>query len=80
MASPKSIPTQVSSTAGLHEIDISASTVKQKYFYITALLVADTLSIDGVAIGSPGPLSLSSPLKCRTFTTGANYQVAYFIQ
>ena len=82
MASPKSIPSQLSGPAGefVIEQEDPTSINKQEHFYITALLQSSALSIDGISIGSPGPVTLSSPIKCRTFTTGADAQVAYFIQ
>lgn len=46
--------------------------------YITALLVAGDLVIDGVSVTAVGPLNLSSPIACDTFTTTLPEQVAYY--
>jgi hypothetical protein len=72
MATPKSIPCKFNTAAS----QVSASSGKK--IYITGLLKSGGLTIDGVSIGTVGPVNLSSPICCDTFTPTAAGQVAYF--
>jgi hypothetical protein len=73
MASPKSIPSKVSTTATGHK-----SSKPRGKLYITAFLLAGDIVIDGVTVTAVGPLSLSSPIICDTFHTAVAEQVAYY--
>jgi hypothetical protein len=74
MASPKTIPSKISGAAIKHEPSDATSKL-----FITALLKAGVLTIDGVGtISSLGPVNLSSPIICSSFTTTAAAQVTYY--
>ena len=53
---------------------------RASYLYITALLSANTVTIDGLVCSAVGPLGFSSPIQCTTFTPSAAGQVAYYEQ
>ena len=74
MASPKSIPSKVST--GVSQITAGAG----NQLYITALLLSANLSIDGQTVNGLGPVSISSPIACSSFTPAADGQVAYYEQ
>ena len=46
--------------------------------YITAILIAGDVEIDGVTATGAGPIALPSPIICNSFTPAAGGQVAYF--
>jgi len=75
MASPKTIPSKISS--GTSAISPSSGSKK---LYITALLKSGTVIIDGVTASSVGPCAFPSPVICDTFTPDSTGQVAYFEQ
>ena len=50
------------------------------YLYITALLQAADVEIDGLTCSSVGPVGFSSPIQCTTFTPVNAGQVAYYEQ
>ena len=79
MATPKSIPSQLSA-AGAHAAPSANKFEKRQLLYITAILEQRSLTVDGIAIGSPGPLSLSSPIACTSFITDSAGQLAYYIK
>lgn len=53
---------------------------RPSYLYITALLSANTITIDGIECTTVGPVGFSSPIQCTTFTPSAIGQVAYYEQ
>lgn len=79
MALPQSIPSLLSPDGTAITAPVAENNQRQKFIYITAILISDTLEIDGVSLTSPGPVSLSSPIKCRSFTPNSAGQVAYYI-
>ena len=87
MATSHTIPSKLSGTGGETITATAASTTswqsgglprKSQKLYITALLTDSDLDIDGVTVTSPGPVTLSSPIICTTFTTTDTGQVAYY--
>ena len=63
------------------EIDADNSEVKpsaDNRLYITSILKAEALSVDGTSIGSPGPMELYSPIICDSFTPNSAGHIAYF--
>ena len=50
----------------------------KKKLYITAILIAGDVIVDGVTSSAAGPVALPSPLICDTFTAAAAGQVAYY--
>jgi len=74
MATPKSIPSTLNATATITQSQHG------RYLYIVAMLKAATLDVDGGGAATIGPISLSSPIICKTFTAGAANTVAYYEQ
>lgn len=74
MATPKSIPSTLNATAAV------THSQQGKYLYIVAMLKAESLNVDGGGAATIGPISLSSPIICKTFTAGAANVVAYYEQ
>ena len=74
MSSPKSIPSQVS--VGTDKITAAAG----NKLYITAILASDDLDIDGLAVNGLGPVNITSPIACTSFTPNTAGQVAYYEQ
>ena len=74
MATPKSIPSTLNASTTITHSE------RGKYLYIVAMLKAQTLVVDGGASATIGPISLSSPIICTTFTAGAANVVAYYEQ
>lgn len=72
MATPKSIPCKLNSAAS------KVSAASGEKIYITGLLKSGALTVDGVSVGTVGPVNLSSPICCDSFTPTAVGQVAYF--
>jgi len=72
MAEPNSFPSEIN--ADNSEVTPSAD----NRLYITSILKAESLSIDGTSIGSPGPLELYSPIICDSFTPNSAGHIAYF--
>tara|TARA_B100000085_G_C18401479_1_gene454781 strand:- start:38 stop:286 length:249 start_codon:yes stop_codon:yes gene_type:complete len=65
------------------EINADNSEVKpnaDNRLYITSILKAEDLSIDGTDFGGLGPLELFSPIICDTFVPNSAGHVAYFQQ
>tara|TARA_B100001939_G_scaffold221119_1_gene190292 strand:+ start:212 stop:460 length:249 start_codon:yes stop_codon:yes gene_type:complete len=65
------------------EINADNSEVKpsaDNRLYITSVLKAEPLSIDGSAVGSLGPLELYSPIICDSFVPNSAGHIAYFQQ
>lgn len=74
MADSHTIPSKFNSSAG----QLNAPTGAK--IYITAILISSSLTIDGVNIGNPGPVSFSSPILCSSVNTSLIGQIAYFVQ
>ena len=74
MATPKSIPSTLNATATITHSEAG------KYLYIVALLKSVSLDVDGGGAATVGPIALSSPIICTTFTAGAANTVAYYEQ
>jgi len=53
---------------------------RASYLYITALLSANDITIDGLDCTNIGPIGFSSPIQCTSFTPVAVGQVAYYEQ
>tara|TARA_B100000214_G_C23427813_1_gene383373 strand:+ start:133 stop:417 length:285 start_codon:yes stop_codon:yes gene_type:complete len=94
MSLPQSIPSKISGTAGVITTPdaVPPSTAHDKnagkpqtFIYITAIIsevnaAGANLTIDGVTLSTPSSVSLSSPIKCRSVTTTADGQIAYYIK
>ena len=74
MATPKSIPSKIST--GTAQI----TPVAGNQLYITAILLSADLNIDGQPANGLGPVNLSSPIPCSSFTPASEGQVAYYEQ
>jgi len=90
MSLPQSIPSKISGTAGviITPDAVPPSTANDKnagkpqtFIYITAIVgPTGVLTIDGVTNNQAGPVALPSPIKCRSVTTAADGQIAYYIK
>lgn len=49
-----------------------------RLIYITAIIKSGALTVDGVSLGTVGPINLSSPISCSTFNPASAGQVAYY--
>ena len=72
MASPKTIPSKLVTDGTA----VNASSKKK--LYITAILIAGDVTVDGVTASSAGPVALPSPIICDSFTPAEAGQVAYY--
>lgn len=75
MATPHTIPSKLNT-------DTNAVTPAYDgdHLYITAILIAGTVTIDDSSTTPTGPIALPSPIICKTFTADEVGQVAYFEQ
>ena len=49
-----------------------------RLIYITAILKSGALTVDGVSLGTVGPINLSYPISCSTFDPDTAGQIAYY--
>lgn len=74
MAEPHSIPSNINTSTSEISVDNSDN------IYITAILSQTDLTIDDSSLSSIGPVSLSSPLICKSVIPTAVGSIAYYIQ
>jgi hypothetical protein len=72
MATPKSIPSKINTTTAQVVADA------RNRLYITAILAAANLEIDGNTANGLGPIQLSSPIVCDSFNPSQAAQIAYY--
>lgn len=49
-----------------------------RYLYITSILTSTSLSIDNSTALNVGPITFSSPIRCRIFSSTSASEVAYY--
>jgi hypothetical protein len=67
----KTIPSILNSTT-------STTAETGRYLYITSILKSTSLSIDSSTASNVGPITFSSPIRCRTFSSTGSSEVAYY--
>lgn len=71
MSTSKTIPSKISSASSMNSSSLS-------YFYITAILSSTNITIDGGSSLSVSAINLTSPIRCKSFTSTKAGEVAYY--
>ena len=71
MSTAKTIPSVLNSTS-------SVTAGNGRYLYITSILSSTSLNVDSLGASTVGPIALSSPIRCKTFTCSKSNEVAYY--
>ena len=71
MSTSKTIPSKIRSASSMNSSSLS-------YFYITAILSSTSITIDGGSSLSVSAINLTSPIRCKKFTSTNPGEVAYY--
>ena len=66
------IPSKINTSSSV----VTASSGRK--IFITSILKSAALTIDGVSLGTVGPLNLSFPISCSSFNPASAGQIAYY--
>ena len=66
------IPSKINTSSSV----VTASSGRK--IFITSILKSAALTIDGVSLGTVGPLNLSFPISCSSFNPDSAGQIAYY--